>query len=165
MPNHLRLIVVPQREDSLWKAPGRPHGRYAHCANARWGRTGLFRRNRFFSGMLDRDHLPAALLYVERNPVRPARTARAGGFPWSSARAHLIGRGEWADLPDSDPAAEQVERLAGRTHGGRLCGSAEFVRTAKEMLGRTLSKKNSGHPARRAAEGQLSIFVAVAADG
>ena len=59
--------------------------------------------------MLDRDHLPAALLYVERNPVRAGLTARAGHFPRSSARAHRTGRdaaGEWADLPDSDPAAE-----------------------------------------------------------
>ena len=40
MTNHVHLIVVPMREDSLSLLFRRVHGGYAQYYNARWGRTG-----------------------------------------------------------------------------------------------------------------------------
>jgi putative transposase len=40
MTNHLHLIAVPEREDTLAVLLRRVHGRYAQYYNIRWGRTG-----------------------------------------------------------------------------------------------------------------------------
>ena len=91
MPNHVHLVAVPERLDSLGVVFRRVHGRYAQYLNVRRGRSGHLWQNRFFSCALDGDHLSAALRYVERNPVRAGLVAEAESYIWSSARAHLTG--------------------------------------------------------------------------
>jgi putative transposase len=49
MTNHVHLVVLPEREDSLAVLMRRVHGRYAQYYNARHGRTGHLWQNRFFS--------------------------------------------------------------------------------------------------------------------
>ena len=70
MGNHVHLVLLPGREDSLSLLLRRVHGPYAQYYNTRWGRTGHLWQNRFFSCILGLEHLWAALAYVERNPVR-----------------------------------------------------------------------------------------------
>jgi putative transposase len=43
---------------------------------------------RFFSCVLDEEHLWAVMRYVERNPVRAGLVAAASDYRWSSASAH-----------------------------------------------------------------------------
>ncbi len=92
MTNHVHLIAIPERDDSLAVLLRRVHGRYAQYYNARSGRTGHLWQNRFFACLLDSAHLWAALAYVERNPVRAAIVPWPADYPWSSAAAHLL---EW----------------------------------------------------------------------
>jgi putative transposase len=92
MPNHVHLVVVPERMDSLGVVFRRVHGRYAQYLNVRRGRSGHLWQNRFFSCALDGNHLSVALRYVERNPVRAGLVAEAESYTWSSARAHLTGK-------------------------------------------------------------------------
>jgi len=40
MTNHVHLIVVPEREDSLARGLRQAHCRYAHCVNARLHSSG-----------------------------------------------------------------------------------------------------------------------------
>jgi putative transposase len=40
MTNHVHLVVMPEREDSLAVLLRRVHGRYAQYYNARYGRSG-----------------------------------------------------------------------------------------------------------------------------
>ncbi len=68
MTNHVHWVVVPRMADSLARAFGEAHGRYAAYANARISRSGHFWQNRFFSCCLDGTHLWAALRYVEKKP-------------------------------------------------------------------------------------------------
>ena len=75
MTNHVHLIVVPEREDSLARGLGQAHCRYAHCVNARRRSTGHLWQNRFYSTVMDEVHLLAAMRYVERNPVRAGMVA------------------------------------------------------------------------------------------
>jgi putative transposase len=89
MTNHLHLIAIPGREDSLAILFRRVHGRYAQYYNARSGRTGHLWQNRFFACSLGVSHLWTALAYVERNPVRAGLVATGGEYRWSSAPAHL----------------------------------------------------------------------------
>ena len=70
MTNHIHLVLVPGREDSLEVLFRRLHGRYAQMVNAKRVRSGHLWQNRFFSCALSSSHLRRALAYVERNPVR-----------------------------------------------------------------------------------------------
>jgi putative transposase len=88
MSNHVHLVAVPAREDSLSILLRRVHGRYAQYYNARTGRSGHLWQNRFFACMLGPTHLWTALCYVERNPVRAGIVQHATEYPWSSAAAH-----------------------------------------------------------------------------
>jgi putative transposase len=89
MTNHVHLIAVPEREDSLAVLLRRVHGRYAQFFNIRYGRTGHLWQNRFFACCLGPSHLWRALAYVERNPARAGLVIRAADYPWSSAAAHV----------------------------------------------------------------------------
>jgi putative transposase len=91
MTNHVHLIAVPAREDSLSVLLRRVHGSYAQYYNVRAGRTGHLWQNRFFACVLEASHLWTALAYVERNPVRAAMVSLAEDYLWSSAAAHLSG--------------------------------------------------------------------------
>ncbi|MFN0164961.1 MAG: transposase [Bryobacteraceae bacterium] len=89
MSNHVHWIAVPEEVDSLAKAFGEAHGRYAQDANARLGSHGHFWQDRFFSCGLDAGHRLVALRYVERNPVRARLVEAADQWPWSSATVHV----------------------------------------------------------------------------
>src|SRR5205807_10455871 len=77
MSNHVHLIAVPAREDSLSILIRRVHSRYAQYFNARVGRTGHLWHNRFYGCMLATRHLWTAIAYVERNPIRARMVRRA----------------------------------------------------------------------------------------
>ena len=89
MSNHVHLVALPHREDSLSVLLRRVHGRYAQYYNARCGRSGHLWQNRYFACALGPGHLWAALRYVERNPVRAGLVGRAEQYCWSSAAAHI----------------------------------------------------------------------------
>src|SRR3984957_20145894 len=65
MSNHVHLIAMPGREDSLGVLFRRVRGRYAQYYNVRRGRTGHLWQNRFFACSLGPGHLSIALAYVE----------------------------------------------------------------------------------------------------
>ena len=135
MSNHVHLVAIPDREDSLAVLFRRVHGRYAQYYNARNGRTGHLWQNRFFACGLGAGHLCRALAYVDRNPVRAGVVATGGDYRWSSAVAHLtevdefqlIDKGWWSasgmgngwakalECDDSqDAAALRASTYAGR---------------------------------------------------
>jgi REP element-mobilizing transposase RayT len=76
MTNHVHLIAVPERSDSLSILLRRAHGLYAQYYNARYEHAGHLLQNRFFACLLGTSHLWTALAYVERNPLR-AKTGEA----------------------------------------------------------------------------------------
>ena len=91
MTNHVHLVAIPERPDSLARALGQTHSCYAQGFNRRYGRTGHLWQNRFYSCPLGRTHLLRALLYVDLNPLRAGLVGRAEEYPWSSARVHSEG--------------------------------------------------------------------------
>ena len=92
MTNHVHLVMLPERDDSLSVLLRRVHGRYAQYYNARWGRSGHLLQNHFSACVLGPSHLWAALAYVERNPVRAGLVGEAAKYSWSSAAAHVSGQ-------------------------------------------------------------------------
>lgn len=164
MSNHVHLVAIPERTDSLARALGQLHGCYAWRFNRRYRRSGHLWQNRFYSCPLARTHLWRALLYVDMNPVRAGLVHDAPAYPWSSAAAHsrghdasgLLDSAEWSEL---DPGGEWPEFLAARTLGlaeamalreatyrGRPFGEGAFVSRLEAELGRCLQAKPRGRP-------------------
>ena len=167
MSNHIHLIVIPRRPESLALALRNAHGRYAAYFNARHGSSGHVWQGRFYSCPLDTAHFWAALRYVERNPLRAGLAAAPEDWPWSTAAIHCGGAGggwldseiwqgswtpgEWRDYlraaPDGD--GEEIRRS---THTGRPLGSADFVRTLERSLRRRLAAQPGGRPPKQTAD-------------
>lgn len=91
MPNHVHLIAVPSAEDSLARAIGEAHRRYTRRINFREQWRGHLWQERFASFPMDEQYLLAAARYVEMNPVAAGLVMLPEEYPWSSARAHLVG--------------------------------------------------------------------------
>jgi len=163
MTNHVHLIAVPEREDSLAVWLRRVHGRYAQYYNTRTGRTGHLWQNRFFACVLGGDHLWKALQYVERNPVRAGIVLMAKGYRWSSAADHVRGvdrhaildmewwrqqqARDWPDVLDTEQL-EDVISLRRCTYSGKPFGDESFVKQMAERFGR---RWGAGRPRKVAA--------------
>jgi len=170
MPNHVHLVVVPETAGSLALALGEAHRRYTRSVNFREGWRGYLWQGRFASYAMDAAYALAAARYVERNPVRAGLVKRAWEWPWSSAAAHVAGRGDvlikrggplaaevsdWRRflLGDSDEAELEALRRHGRT--GRPLGSLEFVLEMESIIGRRLRRLQPGPKPRRRKKGPI----------
>ena len=156
MSNHVHLVVVPERADSLAVLFRRVHGAYAQAVNAGLGRSGHLWQNRFYSCPLAESHLWIALRYVEQNAVRAALAERPEQYRWSSAAVHVgarkPGRGEALDLAfwERSGGAETWRQMHGSgdgdghlnllrrcTYAGRPFGEEEFVGRLETHFQRT----------------------------
>ena len=81
MPNHVHLVVVPEREDSLAQLFRFTHLRYTRRINVREEWRGHLWQERFHSCVLDEHHLLATVRYVELNPVRAGLCAAPMDWP------------------------------------------------------------------------------------
>ena len=164
MDNHIHLIAVPQRADSMAKALGRAHFKYTQHFNRAQHRSGHLWQNRFFSCLLEGAHYWSALRYVERNPVRAGLAARAWDWPWSSAAAHA-GRGEdsgglldladwvaraggldWARELRRGEVEADLEDLRRHTQTGRPLASNAFLDDLERQMQRRLRPLPVGRP-------------------
>jgi len=160
MTNHVHLVVMPRRAESLTRAIAETHRRYTRAVNFREGWRGYLWQGRFGSVLLDEPHLLAAVRYVERNPVVASLVERAEDYPWSSARAHVLGTPnpvltshflmeritDWATFlrsAEDDPLGQRLHQHASI---GRPLGSRAFLEHLEQLTGRRLRR---GRPGRR----------------
>ncbi len=159
MSNHVHLLVVAERADSMARGIGNAHRGHSRRVHSREGWTGHLWAHRFYSTPLDDAHLWAAVRYIELNPVRAALAPSAEEYAWSSARSHtnpledplldpkrpfpgeIADWGSWLREGMQDPRAETIRR---NTASGRPTGSALFVRELEERLGRDLLPRKRG---------------------
>ena len=161
MPNHVHLIVVPDKEESLAKGIGEAHRRYTRYINFKNRWKGYLWQGRFASFPMDESYLLAAARYIELNPVRAKMVTMAQEYRWSSATARLNGVDD--GLVKVQPILQRVsswaETLASgeevifddiRQHErtGRPLGGEGFVNKVSALVGRDLRKKRPG-PKRR----------------
>ena len=159
MGNHVHLIVVPEREDSLAKTIKEAHGEYSRYINTKYGLVGHGWHARFRSVPMEWEHYVNAVRYVLQNPVRAGLVKRAEDYKWSSAAARcglrddplisdhaLVGQipnwSEWLRIEDSK-SDELVRR---HTRTGRPLGSEQFLRRLENQTGRQLLLKKGGRP-------------------
>jgi putative transposase len=170
LTNHVHLVAVPERDDSLAKVLGRTHCDYARWLHIRQRATGHLWQNRFFSCALDAGHCWAALRNVEQNPVRAAITQSPESWPWSSARAHFTGHDAlglldlrewqtcwtphlWKQALGSNTGDTMLEeRIRQATRTGRPLGTEGFAAELERVLDRALQPAKRGRkPLARAA--------------
>jgi len=158
MPNHVHLVLVPSAERGLGATLHRTQGRYTRAINARekWG--GQLWHGRFASFVMDERYLLACARYVELNPVRAGLVARAADWPWSSARAHLVGSADpltdpapllerWPDWPSVIEAGEDeraLQAIRESERSGRPLGSDAFLARLARATGLPLLPKRRG---------------------
>jgi putative transposase len=88
--NHVHLLVVPEKEDSLARGIGLTNQVYTQYLNRKLKQSGRIWQNRFFSCLVGQDdYLWTVARYIERNPVKTGTVKKAEDYRWSSARAHL----------------------------------------------------------------------------
>jgi putative transposase len=162
MTNHVHLIAVPAREDSLAILFSRAHGRYSQALNIRRGRSGHLWQARYHSCPIEGAHLWMAIRYVEENPCRAGLVARAEDYRWSSAAVHLRGQTDttgildtrfwtdaggiatWQELHGQSLLAEDVYRLRKSTYAGRPFGTEEFLKEMEDRFQRKWSRRWMG---------------------
>ena len=158
MTNHVHLIVVPQREESLTRAIAETHRRYTRSVNFREGWRGYLWQGRFASVPLDEPYLYAAMRYVERNPVEAGLVRQAADYPWSSARAHVTGQPDpvltpcfltdlvrdWSAFLATNQDDHMTQQLAQQLRTGRPFGRRSFLETLEQQLGRRLITAKPG---------------------
>ena len=158
MPNHVHLIAVPQKEESLRLAIADTHMRYTRMINSRNGWKGYLWQGRFSSCPMDEDHLYNAAKYVELNPVRAGMCAHAEDYAWSSARAHLSKCNDtlvtvnplldrvpdWRAFLEQKEAEKCFSSIRLNTRTGRPLASEEFILDLEKKLGRSLRPQKRG---------------------
>jgi len=163
MTNHVHLVAVPGKPDSLGKAIGRTDFFYTQYVNRLHGRSGHLWQNRFHSCALDERHFWTALRYVEQNPVRAGLVKRAEAYEWSSASAHVEGGdraelldmakwtgmmdpAEWRRILARQPRKEELKAIRRSTHRGwPLAGDSALAKFEK-IMGRRVRPLRRGRP-------------------
>lgn len=158
MPNHVHMIMVPEDEHGLRRAIGEAHRRYTRLVNLRQDWRGHLWQGRFASFPMDPGHLLASARYVELNPVRAGLVRQPEDWPWSSAAAHLAGKGDrlctvsplmeevedWRAFLDGGLAGEAAEAIRRHQRTGRPLGGEQFIETLEKTLGLRLKKRRPG---------------------
>jgi len=167
MTNHVHLIAVPAREESLARAVGRTHWLFSRHINRMHGRSGHLWQNRFFSCPLDGDHLLHAARYVERNPVRARIVRLPWRYRWSSAAAHtragdvhevldmtgwrrLFRPAAWRKMLQEAEDETITDCLRRCMHTGRPLASDRFIARLEAKLGLRLRADPVGRPRKKA---------------
>lgn len=162
MTNHVHLIVWPETDQSLHRAIAETHRRYTRYINFREKWRGYLWQGRFGSVPLDETHLVAAMRYVERNPVEAGMVKHPVDYPWSSAKAHVLGITDtllspcfvveqfpdWVKFLSSEEAVSP-EQLETQVRTGRPYGSVEFLGQLEQTLGYRIQRLPVGRKRRK----------------
>ena len=158
MPNHVHLIVIPQRHDSLAGAIGDTHQKYTKMVNLRKNWRGFLWQGRFSSYVLDEKYLYTALKYIFLNPVKAGIVKKAEEYKWSSLRHHLDRDGayflyddiitdmivDWKTLLYDDLSETQIKLFRKHESTGRPLGEIKFIEKLEKRLEVSFKKERPG---------------------
>jgi len=161
MPNHVHLVVVPERGDGMRHTLQAVHSQYAQRVNRMRAISGHLWQGRYHSSALDSQHFLNAVRYVELNPVKAGIVAKAEDYAWSSAAAHcglrfdplleprhrseLLGSiSNWPEWLARGVPDECRSNLRLNERRDLPCGSTEFVAELERIAGRDLRYRPRG---------------------
>ncbi len=165
MPNHVHLFMKPLEEKALCKMMQGVALCYTQNFNYKNNRTGRLWECRYHSTIVDSDkYLWAVSRYIENNPVRAGIAIRPEDYPYSSAKAHILGEGnallreplfhgneiynyrKFMEMEDDKGGLKEIRR---QTKLGKPLGDEWFLKSLSEKLGRNLVFRHKGRPKRR----------------
>jgi putative transposase len=162
MPNHIHLLVRPSDEESLAKMMQGITLCYSKYFNEANGRTGRLWECRYHSTVIDGDsYLWTVSRYIENNPVRAGIVKRPEEYPYSSAKAHILGKkdhllkeplfdkselNEYRRFVRSKEDKKILEEIRKQTRLGKPLGDAGFLEILSEQLGHDLIFRQKGRP-------------------
>jgi putative transposase len=158
MDNHVHLVGIPQHPWSFARGIGEAHRKYTNAVNIRENWQGFLWQGRFLSYPLDESGLYRVIRYVERNPVRAGIVEYAEQYPWSSARAHVLGTQDrlvsdvgfpllihdWAGYLREVDDESDIRRLREHEKTGRPMGNTAFISSLEKATGRVLAPQKRG---------------------
>ena len=162
LDNHVHLLAVPEKENSLARGVGLTNQVYTQYLNRKRNQSGRIWQNRFYSCLVDNDtYLWTVARYIEANPVMAGIIDKAENYHWSSAKAHLTGSTNallhspcWLEskqrksygefLLNNDDDTQRAIRKA--TSTGRPFGSEDFIDNMEFLLNQTLRPRKPGRP-------------------
>lgn len=163
MDNHIHLLAVPEKDNSLARGVGLTNQVYTQYLNRKCNQSGRIWQNRFYSCLVDNDtYLWTVARYIESNPVIAGIIDKAENYRWSSAKAHLTGSSTdallhspcWLEpkqrksygefLLNSDDETQRAIRKA--TSTGHPFGSEAFIDNMELHLNQTLRPRKPGRP-------------------
>ena len=164
MPNHVHLIAIPHKEDSLARTFNTCHMRYSQYYNRKQNNKGHLWQGRFYSCILGESHLYEAIRYVENNPVRAKIVRKAEKWEWSSAKVHLnkgksilelektddyIAVSDWKQYLAEREDETIIKKVKANTLTGRPSGKDSFVEKIEKIFGKRLRPLSEGRPRKR----------------
>jgi len=163
MDNHVHMIAVPEKEESLARGIGDTHKYYTRMVNFRDKWRGYLWQGRFSSFPLDERHLYAAIRYVELNPVRAGIVKKAEDYRFSSAYAHVNNKRDillsdnfmikeikdWKDFLTQGDDKNDAQLFNKHTRTGRPLGQKEFIEKLEKITGRILTPGKPGRKGKK----------------
>ncbi|MBI5048578.1 MAG: transposase [Deltaproteobacteria bacterium] len=165
MTNHVHLLLKPLKEQSLYKMIQGITLCYTQYFNKKYSRTGRLWECRYHSCIVDAErYLWAVSRYIERNPVRAKMVENPEDYCYSSARSHILGEAnqlvgeplfgerelsQYKLFVKRKEKEEELEDIRKKTRLGKPLGGETFLRLLSEKLGRTLTFRPKGRPAKK----------------
>ena len=161
MNNHVHFVAIANQLDSFAKVINVVHRRYAIYLNQKNGTSGHRWEGRYYSCILDSNHLMAALRYVERNPVRAQIVFKPWDWAWSSASEHIgkakgcislediqafVSMPSWKEFIDQDEQEEDLSEIRRETMSLKAWADLDFKESLESKYGVQLMPKSRGRP-------------------
>lgn len=160
MTNHIHLLAIPEKEDSLARAIGEAHRRYTRMINFRENVHGFLFQGRFSSCPVFTDrYLFTSVRYIERNSVKAKLVEFPWNYKWSSAAYHcgevksdpllsdsslFSGVINWREFLSTDPAL--TSQLEEKIRTGRPFGPEKCYSIVEGITGRDMRPGLPGRP-------------------
>ena len=172
MTNHVHLLMTPVDREGISRTMQALGRRYVRYFNQQHGRTGTLWEGRHKASLVDSEsYLLTCYRYIELNPVRARMVNLPADYRWSSFRANAIGGDDPLVTPHACYLAlgatvkERVaayralfedavseEKMQAVREAATLCvplGAQSFCKKVERRLGRRISYRRRGRPARR----------------
>lgn len=163
MDNHVHFVVQPSTKRGLSRLFLSLNTKYVRYFNKKYNICGKLFGNRFFSCLLDEEHLYEAIRYVELNPLKANKEKVLGDYPWSSVLEHLGKRSvyflnqlpeyiqidNWLDylMENIEVLKQKWEAIKAATIKNFPIGNLTFITTLEKILKRTFNVAPRGIPA------------------
>jgi putative transposase len=162
MPNHVHLLAKPSHDYCLAKIMQGITLCYTQYFNRKRGRSGRLWECRYHSTVVDGDrYLWAVSKYIENNPVRARIVKKPEDYPYSIAKAHILGRKdsllkealtdknelrEYRKFMKAEEDGQVLEDIRRQTRLGRPLGEEEFLQALSRKLNYDMVFRTKGRP-------------------